>query len=483
MLASVIVLLPLLTSISLSGATVVFEDAIARDSRALYDRAVAAFDSSLDAHGHGHVGLRPGGHMSGLGQRTRRGHSDTVQKLMRRKKEVSKKRSKKKSCKAKTTGLGTAAATATVTSPSVSGGVASSAVTRINSVTTIHQAPSSQYGWADASAIESASASSAAWNAGVSVGVSAGISWGSGSDKNTASSLTATATSSAPASASDSAPDYGGYNATATSSAGNSFETGTTSSSSLYPWGKGTSSWTTSDGSLSCESALKPLTAGKLADSGNAPDGSVALYASYPAGTYGLSVAGFSFYSQGAHSGVAVDTAKEVMLSYSVFFEDDFDFVKGGKMPGLYGGQSLSQAKSCSGGRQEGRNSCFSARLMWRTNGAGEIYDYLPVSYTGTDDGYGESIERGAFSWATGKWQTVAIRVKLNDAGQANGEQEVVVDGESKIKITGVTFATEADTKIYGIMAQTFFGGHSEEWASPKDQKLYFKDWTLAVLA
>ncbi|WVN90900.1 uncharacterized protein L203_106145 [Cryptococcus depauperatus CBS 7841] len=462
MLASVIVLLPLLTSISLSGATVVFEDAIARDSRALYDRAVAAFDSSLDAHGHGHVGLRPGGHMSGLGQRTRRGHSDTVQKLMRRKKEVSKKRSKKKSCKAKTTGLGTAAATATVTSPSVSGGVASSAVTRINS---------------------SASASSAAWNAGVSVGVSAGISWGSGSDKNTASSLTATATSSAPASASDSAPDYGGYNATATSSAGNSFETGTTSSSSLYPWGKGTSSWTTSDGSLSCESALKPLTAGKLADSGNAPDGSVALYASYPAGTYGLSVAGFSFYSQGAHSGVAVDTAKEVMLSYSVFFEDDFDFVKGGKMPGLYGGQSLSQAKSCSGGRQEGRNSCFSARLMWRTNGAGEIYDYLPVSYTGTDDGYGESIERGAFSWATGKWQTVAIRVKLNDAGQANGEQEVVVDGESKIKITGVTFATEADTKIYGIMAQTFFGGHSEEWASPKDQKLYFKDWTLAVLA
>lgn len=28
---------------------------------------------------------------------------------------------------------------------------------------------------------------------------------------------------------------------------------------------------------------------------------------------------------------------------------------------------------------------------MWRTEGAGEIYDYLPVSYTGTDDGYGES--------------------------------------------------------------------------------------------
>lgn len=66
-------------------------------------------------------------------------------------------------------------------------------------------------------------------------------------------------------------------------------------------------------------------------------------------------------------------------------------------------------------------------------------------------------VDRGAFTWATGRWQTVAIRVKLNDVGQANGEQELIVDGESKINISGVTFATEAGTKIYGIMAQTFF--------------------------
>ena len=56
-------------------------------------------------------------------------------------------------------------------------------------------------------------------------------------------------------------------------------------------------------------------------------------------------------------------------------------------MPGLYGGTSLATAKSCSGGRQDARDQCFSARLMWRTNGAGELYNYYPTSVT-QGDGY-----------------------------------------------------------------------------------------------
>jgi hypothetical protein len=40
-----------------------------------------------------------------------------------------------------------------------------------------------------------------------------------------------------------------------------------------------------------------------------------------------------------------VKGAMNVTLEYSVFFPKDFDFVKGGKLPGLYGGH-----KGCSGG-------------------------------------------------------------------------------------------------------------------------------------
>lgn len=66
-------------------------------------------------------------------------------------------------------------------------------------------------------------------------------------------------------------------------------------------------------------------------------------------------------------------------MSYSVYFSEDFDFVKGGKLPGLYGGASEDEAKSCSGGRQDNRGRCFSARMMWRKEGMGELYNYFPT--------------------------------------------------------------------------------------------------------
>jgi hypothetical protein len=242
----------------------------------------------------------------------------------------------------------------------------------------------------------------------------------------------------------------------------------------VFPRGKGSADWSTvvdEAGSLSFDGALKPLTAGKLPSAGQAPDGSNALVANYPANTVKLSAAGhgYSFYSAGAHDDVIVDGAKEVMFSYSVFFQDGFQFVKGGKLPGLYGGTSLDTAKSCSGGRQDGRDECFSARLMWRKDGAGEIYNYLPsAAYSNSnycnyppfslcDAQYGESIGRGAFTFPTGQWTTVAIRLKLNDEGVANGEQELFVNGNSVISLTDLTIRVNADTKIYGIMAQTFF--------------------------
>jgi len=47
--------------------------------------------------------------------------------------------------------------------------------------------------------------------------------------------------------------------------------------------------------------------------------------------------------------------------------------------------------------------------------------------------------------------------LKLNDVGQSNGEQELFVNGQSVLHITGLEIAADPSTKIYGIMAQTFF--------------------------
>lgn len=59
--------------------------------------------------------------------------------------------------------------------------------------------------------------------------------------------------------------------------------------------------------------------------------------------------------------------ARNVTLEYSVFFPTDFNWVKGGKLPGLFGGHT-----GCSGGVSA--RDCFSTRLMWRPQGTGELY-------------------------------------------------------------------------------------------------------------
>jgi hypothetical protein len=53
----------------------------------------------------------------------------------------------------------------------------------------------------------------------------------------------------------------------------------------------------------------------------------------------------------------------------------------------------------------------------------------------------------------------------LNDAGQSNGEQELFVNGQSVLHITGLEIAADPSTKIYGIMAQTFFVSPLLSWS------------------
>merc|ERR1719312_774306 len=82
----------------------------------------------------------------------------------------------------------------------------------------------------------------------------------------------------------------------------------------------------------------------------------------YPEGSYSPSHkpgGGMGFYA----SPVDLENIAEVTLEYEVMFGSEFDFVKGGKLPGLFGGGT-----SCSGGAES--EECFSTRFMWRREGA-----------------------------------------------------------------------------------------------------------------
>jgi hypothetical protein len=90
------------------------------------------------------------------------------------------------------------------------------------------------------------------------------------------------------------------------------------------------------------------------------------LEVTYPAGSLHLD-GGMQLYS--LWNTTDGSSFNSMLLSYELAFDEGFDWVKGGKLPGLRGGPNPD---GCSGGNEPNGTDCFSTRLMWRTNGAGE---------------------------------------------------------------------------------------------------------------
>ncbi|KAG6855726.1 hypothetical protein H0H87_011600 [Tephrocybe sp. NHM501043] len=220
----------------------------------------------------------------------------------------------------------------------------------------------------------------------------------------------------------------------------------------------------------------------------------------YPKGSInpaGENPGGFGFYLTGPKEFAEklAQGAKEVVFGYRMMLEPGWEWVKGGKLPGVYGGIG-DLAYGCTGGRQENRSQCFDLRPMWRPNSEGELYTYLPLTAANSsvllqvppvskkNNDYGFSVGRGAFhlNVAVGCWVSLTFRVKLNAHNHNDGEIQVWVDGKSVIDINNIAVCEAEDAKIKGMHFQTFFGGKTAEWASPKDQRAWFADISGAIL-
>ncbi|KAF9903527.1 hypothetical protein BX616_001598 [Lobosporangium transversale] len=67
-----------------------------------------------------------------------------------------------------------------------------------------------------------------------------------------------------------------------------------------------------------------------------------------------------------------------IRLEYQMYFQPGFQWVKGGKLPGILIGTEKGCNAACSGGGTAER--CFSTRMMWRAHGSGELYLYAAKS-------------------------------------------------------------------------------------------------------
>ena len=100
-------------------------------------------------------------------------------------------------------------------------------------------------------------------------------------------------------------------------------------------------------------------------------------------------------------------------------------------------------------------------RLMWRDDGEGEIYAYLPHNKQRSDlcdnktnicnSDYGYSLGRSKFSFKKGKWVTVKQVIDFNTKNNKNGRTRLYVDGVKKVDIKKVVIRTTRTPKSIGI--------------------------------
>lgn len=148
-------------------------------------------------------------------------------------------------------------------------------------------------------------------------------------------------------------------------------------------------------------------------------------------------------------------------MSYTLRFSKDFDFVKGGKLPGLCGGP-----ENVSGGRPTNGKNGFSARLMWRRDGRGEAYVY----HKNQKGNYGDSFAFPAdFRFPTDTDVKVRIAVMMNTVGKRDGTLRVWIDDKLLVEHNDMEWRSVDSFGVDGLYFETFHGGGDESWAPTRE--------------
>lgn len=177
----------------------------------------------------------------------------------------------------------------------------------------------------------------------------------------------------------------------------------------------------------------------------------------YPEGKYGAPNTGWSWNTS------VPGQVTEMYFSQDIRFKPGFDWVLGGKIPGVQGGYIEA-------GQSPTYGSGFSARMMWKQDGRLVFYVYHQ------DQGglYGDSYTWGNFHFETGKWYNITYRIVLNSItnGQGNrdGIMEGFVNGELVTQLSNFNFRNDENIVIDRIYMSSFFGGGDSDWATKRDE-------------
>jgi hypothetical protein len=214
-----------------------------------------------------------------------------------------------------------------------------------------------------------------------------------------------------------------------------------------------------------------PTAAGIKAPEGRAEivldeqSGNNALKVKYPRGCVGTDACAIQFRVQ---LGGSAETA---WIRYRLKFDPEFEWVRGGKLPGLCGGDCNTGCIPVNG--RDG----WSGRMMWRSGGSLVQYMYYPGkrSSCGDDYAWGRTAARG-------RWMEVKTQFVMNTPGQSNGVLRSWLDGELVLNRDNFRFRDIDTLKVDRFYFSTFYGGSSADWAPSRDTFISYDDFLVTTV-
>lgn len=173
----------------------------------------------------------------------------------------------------------------------------------------------------------------------------------------------------------------------------------------------------------------------------------------------------------GGHWHVPLNTSlEELYLTYRIRFKEGFDWVNGGKMPGIRGGPEWSDHGP------PGWSDGFYFLLMWANYPGIDFYYYHhdQTAEYGSSKAWDDNI-------TTGVWYTITLRLVMNSVGDtggySNGIAEGFINGKLSCQLTNVKFRNLSEIGIDNLLIASFFGGSGEDFAATQDENIEFDDF------
>ena len=191
-------------------------------------------------------------------------------------------------------------------------------------------------------------------------------------------------------------------------------------------------------------------------------DGSNCLRATYAPTSYG---------SKRFHYTENLPPAREYTLNYDLRLSDNWQFKRGGKLPGL---SATNYVSGCQASQANG----WTARIMWRDSGRMVQYLYHQ-DRTGP---CGEDVAANGITLQPGRWYDVSLYVKVNSsAGARDGEIRMYLDGREVARRTGLRLRGVSGNSglIERFLFSSFYGGNDSSWAPSTTTYAYFDNFAI----